>query len=121
MVTILSLIAQCFRRLSNIKTRIEAQRNSFLWNSFIRTYLETALDSAIGFMIKFYVISFENWHECASSIISIASIILLASSTIFIPIFLVRRQKTLSRSKFTKKYGSLTLDLKTKGFSPKLY
>ena len=84
-------------------------------------YLETALEMALAMMILFYAVSFEDWYSGVSTVVLFAEVTFMALLLVLIPIFLSYQKKVLRRTKFKKKYGSLMLALKTKGFSPKLY
>ena len=56
-----------------------------------------------------------------NSIIIIAEIALIVVLAVAIPIFLNCKQRELRRKVFIEKYGSLTMDMHSRNFGPKLY
>ena len=118
LIVILYFCCRCIKCCSNLFNKL---LNKICCNMIIRYSLEKSITISIACLATMKVMSFDNLSEGVSTTFSIIMIFLVVNILFFYPAFLNRNQKILRRTKFTKRCGSLTLNLRTKQFWPLMY
>ena len=120
-ILLITLLYCCFKRVKKFRECINKILSKIFCNTIIRYSLEKSITIAIASMATVKIMNFDNFSEGFSTMYAFMMVFILLNLMFFYPAFLNRNRKILRRSKFTKKYGSLTLNLKTKQFWPLMY
>ena len=100
-----SIIKKCYMRV----------KEHMCWNAAIRMMSEEYITVSLACMIKVYAYNFSNFYEAFSSTFAMCMLLALAMFPFLVTRWLWKLHAQsfliLSEKEFTKKYGSLTLDL----------
>ena len=120
-ILLITLLYCCFKRVKKFRECINKILSKIFCNTIIRYSLEKSITIAIASMATVKILNFDNFSEGFSTMYAFMMVFILLNLMFFYPAFLNRNRKILRRSRFTKKYGSLTLNLRTKQFWPLMY
>lgn len=120
-IVLVSLLYFCCFKFKKCRECLNSIIRKIFWNTILRSILEKSIEIAIACAIRMYSPDMEGWKEASSTIFAGAQLVLLIVMAIGLPFYLHYNRKIVKRTKFKKKCGSVMLNLKTRGFGPKLF
>ena len=97
-----------------VKNCLDKIWRAIIWNMVLRVLIETCMENSVVNMIRMHSINTKTWFESATTALAFTWLIVLGLFGILVPVFLYKKRNSLTSKEFTKKYGSLTENLKTK-------
>ena len=105
---IILIIYLICRKSKTTTDKLVKLRNLFVWNYFIRTLLETAIESSMNAFIRMYFIDTSTWWESLSTSYAFLQLSILTLFGLIVPLFLYKKQSVLTTKAFITRYGALT-------------
>ena len=118
MLVLLRVFCFKFRWVKNCLDKIW---RAIIWNMVLRVLIETCMENSVVNMIRMHSINTKTWFESVTTSLAFAWLIVLGLFGILVPLFLYKKRNSLNTKEFTKKYGSLTENLKTKSYMARFF
>jgi hypothetical protein len=101
------------RKNKTVQKIVQKVWRKVFWTSFIRYVLEAYLTLCLTSSIAVHYNKWGTWESTGTSIIQSAQLFVIWTIPFFIWLFLHKNLNHLHKRKFTEKYGSLYLKIKT--------
>ena len=113
-IVFLVLLYCCCKKVKKCRDIVSKLLDKIFWNTILRYSLEKCIKLSLASMAAVKVMNFNSFSEGFSTVYSMLILFIILNMLFGYTAFLHRNKRILRRSRFTKKYGTLTLNLKTK-------